>query len=108
MALRVVASHPERLLRVLAVEPIGVARDGCVAAFEAEIIARTPRDARERAWTPDDRAVAGGATPEESLESLRLVCPAYFADPEKAPAMPTCIGAVSLSSGSRGSRRWRV
>jgi pimeloyl-ACP methyl ester carboxylesterase len=31
---------------------------------------------------------AGTATPEESLETLRLVWPSYFADPPTAPPMP--------------------
>lgn len=102
LALRVAAAHPQRLFGVLAVEPIGVVGDGGVAAFEAEIIARTPRDARERARELDDRAMAGEATPEESLESLRLVWPAYFADPEDAPAMPPTEVSIEAYSGLIG------
>jgi pimeloyl-ACP methyl ester carboxylesterase len=102
LALRVAAAHPERLLGVLAVEPIGVVGDGGVAAFEAEIIARTPRAARERARELDDRAMAGEATPEESLESMRLVWPAYFADPENAPPMPDEKVSIEAYSGLIG------
>jgi pimeloyl-ACP methyl ester carboxylesterase len=32
--------------------------------------------------------MAGQGTPEEAQESLRMVWPAYFADPDNAPAMP--------------------
>lgn len=88
LALRILAAHPERLLGALAVEPIGVVGDGGTAAFEAEVVARTPRQGRQRARELDERATAGEGTPEESLESMRLLWPAYFADPENAPVMP--------------------
>jgi pimeloyl-ACP methyl ester carboxylesterase len=102
LALRIAAAHPERLVGVLAVDPVGVVGDGGVAAFEAEVIARTPRNARERARELDDRAMAGEATAEEDLESMRLVWPAYFADPEGAPAMPAMQVSVEAYSGLIG------
>jgi pimeloyl-ACP methyl ester carboxylesterase len=37
------------------------------AAFEAELVARTPNGARERAHALDERAMAGEGTAEESL-----------------------------------------
>lgn len=102
LALRLLAAHPERLLGVLAVDPIGVVGDGGTAAFEAEIVARTPRKDRERARMLDERAMAGQGTPEESLESMRLVWPAYFADPEDAPAMPPIEVSIEAYSGLIG------
>ncbi len=42
--------------------------------------------------------MGGEGTPEDNLESLRLVWPAYFADPEAAPPTPpfrTCVAAYS-------------
>jgi pimeloyl-ACP methyl ester carboxylesterase len=102
LVLRVAAAHPERLLGALAVDPIGVVGDGGVAAFEAEVLARTPKHARERAKELDDRAMAGKGTPEESLESLRLIWPAYFADPNNVPVMPTLQTSVEAYSGIVG------
>ena len=102
LALRILAAHPERLLGVLAVDPIGVVGDGGMAAFEAEVIARTPRNDRERARALDDRAMAGEGTPEEALESMRLVWPAYFADPENAPAMRAMQVSMAAYSGLIG------
>jgi pimeloyl-ACP methyl ester carboxylesterase len=102
LALRFLAAHPERLLGALAVDPIGVVGDGGTAAFEAEIIARTPRDARERARRLDERAMAGEGTPQDSLESLSLVWPAYFADPDNAPTMPEIAMSVEAYSGLIG------
>lgn len=102
LALRLLAEHPQRLLGVLAVDPIGVAGDGGTAAFEAEIIARTPRAGRDRARELDDRAMAGQGTLEDSLESLRLVWPGYFADPEQAPPMPEIHISIDAYSGLIG------
>lgn len=99
LALRLAAAHPERLLGVLAVDPLGIVGDGGMAAFEAEMMARTPRRDRERAHALDERAMAGEGTPEEGLESLRMVWPAYFADPESAPAMPPVRMSVDAYSG---------
>lgn len=102
LALRVAAAHPERLLGALAVDPIGVVGDGGMAAFEAEIAARMPKDVGERARKLDDRAMAGEGTAEESVESLRLVWPAYFADPKNAPAMPAMQASVEAYAGIVG------
>jgi pimeloyl-ACP methyl ester carboxylesterase len=99
LALRILAAHPERLLGVLSVDPVGVVGDGGTAAFEAEVVARTPPADRERARALDDRAMAGKGTTEESLESLRLVWPAYFADPEHVPAMPELQVSIEAYSG---------
>ena len=99
LALRLAAVHPERLLGVLAVDPHGIVGDGGMAAFEAELFARTPKDARERARQLDERAMAGEGTAEEGLESLRIVWPAYFADPENAHQMPPIRMSVEAYSG---------
>ena len=99
LALRLAAAHPERLLGALAVDPLGVVGDGGMAAFEAEMDARTPKEGRERARELDDRAMAGKGTAEEGLESLRIVWPAYFADPENAPGMPPFRMSVEAYSG---------
>lgn len=99
LALRLVAAHPERLLGALAIDPLGIVGDGGMAAFEAEMMARTPRPDRDRAHELDDRAMAGEGTPEEGLESLRMVWPAYFADPESTPPMPPVRMSVDAYSG---------
>jgi len=100
LALRLAAAHPERLLGALAVDPLGIVGDGGMAAFEAELIARTPQEGRERARELDERAMAGKGTAEEGLESLRILWPAYFADPENAPSMPPMRMSVEAYSGA--------
>jgi len=99
LALRLVAALPRRLLGVLAVDPPGVVGDGGMAAFEAEMLARTPQDRRERAHELDARAMAGKGTPEEVPESMGIVWPAYFADPDNAPPMPPLRMSVPAYSG---------
>jgi len=99
LALRVAAAHPHRLVGALAVDPIGLVGDGGVAAFEAELVARVPRAARERADELDEHLLAGEGTPEEIAESLGIVWPAYFADPQTAPAMPAMDFSLAAYSG---------
>jgi proline iminopeptidase len=99
LALRFAAAHPERLLGVLAVDPLGIAGDGGEAAFEAEMAARTPKADRQRATELDERAMAGEGTPEDVLESMTLLWPAYWADPAAAPPMPPMRSSIAAYAG---------
>jgi pimeloyl-ACP methyl ester carboxylesterase len=88
LALHVAEAMPERLLGVLSVDPLGFVGDGRWPEFDEEMFRRTPEDVRERARELDELMMAGGATDELALEGMRLVWPAYFADPEDVPPMP--------------------
>ena len=88
LALHVAAQAADRLTAVLAVDPLGAVGDGGMAAFDAELSARTPPGDRELAEELDQRALRGEASEDEDLESLRLVWPGYYASPETAPPMP--------------------
>ena len=88
LALHVAEAMPERLLGVLAVDPLGSVGDGRWPEFDEEMFRRTPEEVRERARELDELSMAGNADDELALEGMRLVWPAYFADPEKAPPMP--------------------
>ena len=88
LALHVAEAMPERLLGVLSVDPLGSVGDGRWPEFDEEIFRRTPEAVRERAREIDERAMAGEVSDELALEGMRLVWPAYFADPEHAPPMP--------------------
>ena len=88
LAFWVAGRLPERLLGVLAVDPLGAVGDGGNAEFEAEMERRTPEADRERAAELDRLAQEGEVSEELALESLRLFWPAYFADPRTAPPMP--------------------
>jgi pimeloyl-ACP methyl ester carboxylesterase len=88
LALHVAEAMPERLLGVLAVDPLGSIGDGRWPEFDEEIFRRTPEAMRDRARELDELATAGELDEELSLEGMRLVWPAYFADPDSAPPMP--------------------
>jgi pimeloyl-ACP methyl ester carboxylesterase len=79
---------PGRLAGVLSVDPLGAVGDGGAAAFGAEMLARMPEAARERARALDEKDTAGESTPEEDLEAFSLSWASYFADPPAAPSMP--------------------
>jgi proline iminopeptidase len=46
--------------------------------------------------------MAGEGSAEDGLESLRIMWPAYFADPDGAPAMPAIRMSVEAYSGIIG------
>jgi pimeloyl-ACP methyl ester carboxylesterase len=88
LALHVATALPERLLGVLAVDPLGSVGDGRWPEFDEEIFRRTPEAVRARARELDELTTQGAADDELALEQMRLVWPAYFANPEAAPPMP--------------------
>lgn len=88
LALHVAEAMPERLLGVLAVDPLGSIGDGRWPEFDEEMFRRTPEAVRDRARELDELSMAGEIDEELALEGLRLVWPAYFADPDSAPPMP--------------------
>jgi pimeloyl-ACP methyl ester carboxylesterase len=59
-----------------------------LAEFDEEIFRRTPESVRDRARELDELQMTGEADDALALEGMRLVWPAYFADPEAAPPMP--------------------
>jgi pimeloyl-ACP methyl ester carboxylesterase len=97
LALHVAEAMPERLLGVLAVDPLGSVGDGRWPEFDEEIFRRTPEAVRARARELDELSMAGEADDELALEGMRLVWSAYFADPEHAPPMPELQIASEVS-----------
>ena len=106
LALHVAEAMPERLLGVLAVDPLGAIGDGRWPEFDEEIFRRTPESTRARAREIDELSMAGEADDELALEGMRLVWPAYFADPEQAPPMPELH--LPVSARARWCRRSRL
>jgi pimeloyl-ACP methyl ester carboxylesterase len=88
LAVHVAEAMPERLLGVLAVDPLGSVGDGRWPEFDEEMFRRTPEAVRARAREIDELSMAGRADDELALEGMGLVWSAYFADPERAPPMP--------------------
>jgi pimeloyl-ACP methyl ester carboxylesterase len=98
LALHVATAMPERLRGVLAVDPLGSVGDGRWPEFDEEMFRRTPEAVRGRARELDELSMAGAAGDELALEGMRLVWPAYFADPERAPPMPALRIASARSA----------
>jgi pimeloyl-ACP methyl ester carboxylesterase len=88
LALHVAEALPDRLLGVLSVDPLGAVGDGRWPEFDEEIFRRTPESVRARARELDELATKGDIDDALALEGMRLVWPAYFADPKAAPPMP--------------------
>lgn len=89
LALHVAEAMPERLRGVLVVDPLGAVGDGRWPEFDEEIFRRTPEAVRAQARELDELRSAGAVDEDLALEGLRLVWAAYFADPDRAPPMPT-------------------
>ena len=103
LLLHLMVAAPQRLQGGLAIDPLGGVGDGGVAIFEAQILARTPEEDRRRAEELDARAMAGEGTGEESMESMRLVWPAYFASPDNVPPFPQFADSIPAYSGNWAS-----
>lgn len=88
LAIHVAAALPERLFGALSVDPLGSVGDGRWPEFDEEMYRRTPAEARERARQLDELLTEGAGDDALALEQMRIVWPAYFADPEQAPPMP--------------------
>jgi len=88
LALHVAEAMPDRVLGVLCVDPLGSVGDGRWPEFDEEIFRRTPESVRDRARELDELWTKGDIDDALALEGMRLVWPAYFADPEAAPPMP--------------------
>ena len=98
LAFHAAVALPDRLLGVLSVDPLGAVGDGAMAAFDAEMFARTPEADRQRAKDLDEQSMRGEGTEADALEQMRLVWPAYFADPANVPPMPPFRFSVPASA----------
>jgi pimeloyl-ACP methyl ester carboxylesterase len=102
LAFHVAVAHPDRVLGVIGVDPLGAVPDGGWGELDSEIFERLQRDSpadAARAKELDERAMAGEGTDEEVLESFELVWPYYFADPASAPPVPETRISVPLYAG---------
>lgn len=88
LLLHLLATHRDRVVGALVVDPLGGVGDGGFPAFDAEMVRRTPPEEVERAAMLDQRLMDGLATEAEALESLRIFWPAYFPSPDRAPEFP--------------------
>jgi pimeloyl-ACP methyl ester carboxylesterase len=88
LVLRLLGALPDRLLGVLAVDPIGIVGDGGDTSFQAEMEARLEPERRRLLGELEAREKETGLTKDIQLESLEIVWPSYFADPGHVPPLP--------------------
>ena len=102
LALQMLAAIPERVAGAIIVDPLGAHFD-VMPEFGERLQAPLSEKDRARVREIEAKEEAGTATPEESLEDLRLVWPSYFADPASAPPMPEMDMAVQPFTATMAS-----
>jgi pimeloyl-ACP methyl ester carboxylesterase len=102
LALHMLVATPERIAGAVIVDPLGAHLD-VMQEFGERLQARLTEAERARVSEIEAKEDAGTATSEESLESLRLLWPSYFADPAAAPPMPDIEIAVDGFTATMGS-----
>jgi pimeloyl-ACP methyl ester carboxylesterase len=87
-AMHLAARHQDRLLGLVAVDPLGAVPDGGESDLTRILTERMSPELAARAQELERRAKAGEATIEDAAQGLALIWPGYFAAPDKAPPMP--------------------
>lgn len=87
LALHLAVAHADRLYGVVCINPLG-ASSKVMPEYQAAIRAKLTPEARSRVDEIDELSDAGELTEEKALERSRLLWPAKFADPDKAPPFP--------------------
>jgi proline iminopeptidase len=92
LALHLLLAHPERLLGMICIDPLGASPS--VFAPMGEALQAGLSDAeRARVDEIEVRRREGVGNQAELAERLGLLWPGYFADPSKASPSPTTVGA---------------
>ena len=103
LAMHLAVRHPERVLGLVLVEPLGAVPDGGVSDMGHNLTARIRPELVARARELDERAMAGQGTAEDALESLGIVWPGYFSTPQAAPPMPPLRISAECYAGTFAS-----
>lgn len=91
LAMQLAAAAPHRVAGLVLIDTLGAIDDGGFAPFAAELAARSGPEVMAEVAELDELAERRPGSPEATaaeLTSLRLIWPAYFADPAAAPPMP--------------------
>jgi proline iminopeptidase len=91
LALHLLVAHPDRLLGVVAVDPLGAFSD-TFAEQDANRRLRLAPEQTARLDTIEARRRAGEVSEAELLERFAIAWPTYFADPSKATPPPVRVG----------------
>ena len=105
LAMHLAAARADRLLGLIAVDPLGAVPDGGEKELEEHLTKRLTTEVAEHVNALDAELLAGRGGEAETTEMMRLVWPFYFADPAAAPPMPPFRSSVSVYSGTWESIR---
>jgi pimeloyl-ACP methyl ester carboxylesterase len=100
LALHLLVAHPERLLGVVAVDPLG-AFTNVFAEQDANLRRGLTAEQVERLDAIEARRRRGEMDEAELVERFELVWPQFFADPAKALAAPVQVGAAASIGTNR-------
>jgi pimeloyl-ACP methyl ester carboxylesterase len=100
LAMYLAVHHPDRLLGLVSVDPLGAVPDGGEADLERILTERTPPEGIAKALELDRRAMAGEGTSDDALESLAIFWPGYFSSPAAAPPMPAVAMSIPCYAGT--------
>jgi pimeloyl-ACP methyl ester carboxylesterase len=103
LAMHLSAQHQDRVLGLVAVDPLGAVPDGGEGDLDRILTKRVPPELAARAQELDQRAMAGEGTPEDALEGLAIVWSGYFSSPDKAPPMPPLSLSLECYAGTWAS-----
>lgn len=106
LAMHLAVRHQDRVLGLVAADPLGAIPDGGFSDMEQNLTARIAPELTARARELDERALAGQGTTEDALESLAIVWPGYFSRPREAPPMPPLNLSVDCYARTFESISW--
>ncbi len=101
LALHLLVAHPERLLGVLCIDPLG-ADGGVFEEFEANLSREMTKEEIARIEEVAELRRAGGVTEEELVERFGIIWPHFFARTQDASDPPERVG-VEASIGTNRS-----
>jgi pimeloyl-ACP methyl ester carboxylesterase len=105
LLLHVLVERRERVTAAMLVDTLGGVGDGGEAEFDVELTRRTPPRDVERLKELERHATSGEGGETDPNESMRLLWPAYFADPASAPPFPGLHFAMEAYSATFESLR---
>jgi proline iminopeptidase len=100
LAMHLAAHHPDRLLGLVSVDPLGAVPDGGEADMERILTERIPPEGLAQALELDRRAMAGEGSADDAVVSLAILWPGYFSPHAAAPPMPDFALSIPCYAGT--------
>jgi proline iminopeptidase len=105
LAMHLAAAAPLRVAGAVIVDPLGAVPDGGERELEENLMARLPAEEARRVRELERRIGRGEGGEADDLESLRILWPYYFSDPETAHPVPPLRISLPAYAGTFASVR---